>query len=345
MATQDRLQTRKPVPPVVALREIITGARSTQLIYVAAMLGIADLLKDGPKSSDELANRVGVHPHNLYRVLRALASLGIFAESSHGRFELTPQAEPLQTGVPGSLHPYAIRVGGEWMWGPWGQLLHSVRTGETAFDHVFDMGFFEYLSRNPQAGEVFNETMTISTEGGSAAVLAAYDFSGIATVVDVGGGHGSFIAAILKANPPLRGVLFELPHVAEGARRVIEAEGVADRCEIVAGDFFEAVPSGGDAYVLKIIIHDWNNEHAEAILQNCRHAMTNNGRLLLVERVIPPGNGPSEAKLLDINMMVMTGGVNRTEAEFEALFGATGFKLTKIVPTQSQFSIIEGMPG
>ena len=343
MPTQSDAKSGNQVAPAVALRELIGGFRATQLIYVAAKLGIADLLKHGPKTSDELAESVGAQPHALYRVLRALAGLGIFEEGRDGRFDLTPLAEPLRTGVPGSLRAWAVINGGEWQ-RSWGDLMYSVRTGRPAFDNVYGMGFWEYHDKNPETAESFNEGMSEIAERVLAGVVEAYDFSGATTAVDVGGGHGSLIAAILKANPHLRGVLFDKPAVVESARAAIEARGLAGRCELVAGDFFESVPGGADLHLLKWIIHDWDDDRAIMVLRSCRHALAGNGKLLVVERVIPPGNEPSEGKLGDIMMLVLMGGLERTEAEYRALFAKAGFTLTRIVPTASPFSVIEGVP-
>jgi hypothetical protein len=267
-----------------------------------------------------VANAVRAHPDALYRVLRALASVGIFTENQDGHFELTPLAEPLQTEVPGSVRAWAVRMGEEWTWRPWGELLYSVRTGETAFPHVFGMEVFEYGSRNPEAGKIQYESRTASMMHEAAAVVAAYDFSRINTLIDVGGGQGSQIAAILKANPHIGGILFDQPHVIEGARRLLEAEGVAASCTLVGGDFFQSGPVGCDAYILKNVIVDWNDERSIAILKNCHRVMTTHSKLLLIARVMPARVEPSaacqfEAKT-DLQMLVITGGRNRTEKEY-----------------------------
>ncbi len=343
MSTHSDIRSTGQPPPAVALRDLIDGFRKTQLIHVAAKLRIADLLKEGPKNCDELAQLAGARSQALYRVLRALVSMGICAENEDGRFELTPLAAPLQTGVPGSLRAWAIMSGNEWH-RSWGDLLHTVRTGEPAFEHVFGLEQWEYLARNPEAAETFNESMAEMMEHASAAIVAAYDFSRIATIVDVGGGHGSLIVAILKANPGLRGILFDRSYVVESAGNLLDGEGVAGCCQLVAGDFFRSVPGRGDAHILKWIIHDWDDDRAVAILKNCRRALPPNGRLLVVERVIPPGNEPFEGKMGDIMMLVLGGGLERNEAEYEALLAAAGFAMTKIVPTASPFSIIEGVP-
>ncbi len=327
------------VPPPVALLQLVTGYWVSQAIYVAAKLGIADLLKDGPKNDGELAKATGTHGRSLYRLLRALASVGVFAEAEDGRFGLTPLGECLQTGIPGSVRAITINHG-ERLYRPWGELLHSVRTGEPAVKHVF-----ECLAQNPESAAIFTEAMAEFTTQVSTAVVAAYDFSRCSKIVDVGGGNGTLLLSILQANPQMSGVLFDLPYVVEDARKHIAATDLTGRCEVVAGDFFASVPGGGDAYILKSIIHDWDDERALKILQNCHRAMAENGKLLLVEGVIPPGNEPFFGKLVDLNMLVMAGGGEHTEAEYRALFAAAGFTLTNVVPLQSpfSFSVIEGV--
>ncbi len=343
MSSEGSPQGTDQLTPSTVLKQMMDGYRVSKLIHVAAKLGIADLLKDGPKSSDDIAQSVGAHPQSLYRVLRALASFGVFAENGDGKFELTPLAQPLQNGVPGSVRAL-VTLSDEPGWQSWGQLHYSVMTGKPALNHVFGMDIWEYRRRNPEAARTFNHAMTERTNQSVATVVAAYDFSGISKIVDVGGGHGALVAAILKAYPQMRGILFDLPSVIEGSRGAIEAAGVAPRCELVGGDFFESVPGGGELYIAQRVIHDWEDDRAVAILKNCRHAMKDNERLLVVELVVPPGNTPHPSKLLDIIMLVIEGGLERTESEFRDLFDAAGFRLTRIVPTQSPFSIIEGVP-
>lgn len=330
--------------PAEVLSQMIAGLVRIQLIYVAAKLGIADLLKDRPKNSEELAESVGAHPRTLYRVLRALSSLGVFTENENSTFELTPVSELLQTGAPGSLRSKAIFFGEEWVWRPLGKLLHSVKTGENAFDHIFAMNVFDYYSQNPEAGEIQNALMTNVTVQEGPAILDAYDFSGIEKIVDVGGGHGTLIAAILKAYPLMHGVLAEVPSVIDGAKGSIESKGLVDRCELVAVDFFNNVPKGGDAYILKRVIYDWEDDRAVIILKNCRKVIANRGRLLLMETVIPSSNEPHPGKVSDIFMMLVAGGLMRSEVEFEQLLNAADFRLTRIVPTESGMSIVEGVP-
>jgi hypothetical protein len=333
------------MPPAVALRQMLLGYRISQALYVAAKLGIADVLKDGPKGSDELATAVGAHPDALHRLLRVLASVGIFAQVDQRRFTLTPLGALLQTDVPGSLWSTAVLTG-EWWWQAYGELLYSVTTGKPAHDHVYGMRNFEYFAQHPATGQLFLAGIAARRGPLSIAVAAAYDFSGVHVLIDVGAGAGDLIAAILKANPAMRGVVFDLPYIIDDAQALVEAEGVAARCDVVAGDFFASVPAGGHAYILRSVIHDWDDAHAVAILKNCHQAMQGQGKLLLVERVMPErAEQAPQVVLADLEMLVMTpGGRERTEAEFRGLLAAAGFKPTNIVSTQSELSIIEGVP-
>ncbi len=315
----------------------------TQLIYVVVKLGIPDRLVEGPQTADELARTVGAHPRSLYRVLRALASLGVFAEDGQGRFELTALAD-LLCDVPGSLRPFALSYGEPWWWNTWGNLLHSVQTGETAFDQLHGQGLFEYLGHHPDAAQVFNANMTSMTTPEARAVLAAYDFSSSRVVVDIGGGHGALVSAILNAHPHLRAVVLDLPAVIEGTRTRLESAGLADRSELIGGSFFEVIPAGGDTYTLKDILHDWDDSQATLILRQCRAAMRADAKLLVIERIIPPGNDPAVGKLIDIDMMVLTGGQERTEAEYRALLEGAGFRPQRVVSTDAEISIIEAVP-
>ena len=269
--------------------------------------------------------------------------MGIFTENQDGTFELTVKAEPLQSDVPESERDWAIAWGEEWLYRPWGGLLDNVKTDEPAFDRIFHMGFWEYLGSNSEAGKAFDQAMTSRSRGEFTAVLSTYDFSGISKIVDVGGGRGELISAILKANPNMQGVLFDQPTAIEGARRLVDSEGVSDRCELVGGSFFESVPAGGNAYILQAVLHNWNDSNATVILQNCRQAIGDNGRLLIIDNVLSTGNDPSPGKIADINMMVLVGALERTESEFRGLLGAAGFRLTKVIPNRGR-SIIEGEP-
>ncbi|WP_026735474.1 methyltransferase [Fischerella sp. PCC 9605] len=337
-------QNSNDMPPSMVILQLITSYRISQSIYVVAKLGIADLLKDSPKSTQELALATGTHAPSLYRVLRALASVGMFAEDSQGRFGLTPLAVCLQSDIDDSMRASAIVRGEDFYRKPWGHLLHSVKTGETAFRHVYNLEFFDYLAQNPDAAEMFDGAMTNYSTTVVDAVIAAYDFSSIGKLVDVGGGQGSLLAGILKAYPTMQGVLFEQASAIEHAKPLLEAQGVIERCQLVAGNFFASLPTTGDAYIMKNIIHDWDDERAVAILKNCYRAMPENGKLLLVEGVIFPGNEPSFSKLLDLEMLVLTGGRERTQAQHRDLLQSAGFHLTKIVPTASWQSIIEAVP-
>ncbi|SIO58072.1 hydroxyneurosporene-O-methyltransferase [Singulisphaera sp. GP187] len=330
--------------PTEQLFQIINGFWTSRAVYVAAKLGLADFVQEGPKSADELAAATGTHAPSLYRVLRALASTGIFLEDEQGRFAATPLSDVLRSGVPGSLRASAISELGEDHYDAWRNVLQSVKTGEIAFDHHFGMPVWEYYAQNQEVAQVFNESMSGLTRSIEAAVVRSCDFSHGRTVVDVGGGHGTFLAAILKANPTAKGILFDAPRVvAEGQNGLLSAEGLGGRIEAVGGDFFASVPGGGDIYTLKWIIHDWDDAKSVAILKNCHRAMARGGRLLLVESVIPPRNEPSLGKFMDLNMLVMTGGRERTADEFRDLLAAAGFRLARIIATPSPVSVIEAL--
>jgi len=324
------------VPAEAALTQLMLGTLASQALYVAAKLGIADHLVDGPRHVDELAQATETDASSLYRVLRALASLGIFTEQGDRVFAMTPTAEPLRSDVPNSLRDVAIFWGEDWHWQTWGKTIYSVRTGNSAWAQAHGDDVFAYFEKNPEAGAVFNRAMSSFSGLATKAVIDAYDFSGIEKLIDIAGGHGRLLAGVLEAYPSMRGVLFDLPHVLEGATRV-------DRCEYVSGDFFVSVPSGGDAYIMKHIIHDWDDERALKILRNIRTAMKPEGRVLLVEAVIADGNNQDFGKLLDLEMLVSPGGKERTAAEYEELFTRAGLRLTRIVPTKSPYSVIEAV--
>ncbi len=321
--------------------QMIQGFWVSRAIYAAAKLGIPDLLKDGPRSPDELAQATGTHAPSLYRVLRALDSVGVFAADDRGRFALTALGDTLRTGVPGSLRFFAIEELGENHYPAWEKVLHSVKTGAIAFNHVYGASKWQYMTKHPDEATIFDEAMASFSSVVAAAIVAAYDFSSSATLVDIGGGDGLLLSTILQANPQLRGVLADLPHVTEGALRRFQVEELTERCQIAPGDFFDSVPAA-DTYVLKWIIHDWDDERSVAILKNCRSAMTKSGKVLLVEAVIGPGATTAFSKFVDLNMLVMTGGRERTEAEYRALFDAAGLRLTRVIPTHTEMSILEG---
>jgi len=324
--------------------QIISGFWVSRGVYVIAKLGIPDLLKSGPKTAEELAEATKMHAPSLFRILRALASVGILNSANGDRFAQTPLSETLVTDAPGSLRWFAVSELGQEHYPAWGNLMHSVKTGEIAFDNFFGVDIWKYFQQNPEDAAVFNNSMSSMTAATNEAIMSLYDFSNFGTVVDVGGGHGGLITSILNRNPKVEGVLFDAPEVIEGARPKLEAAGVAERCETVAGDFFKSVPAGGDAYVMKWIIHDWDDEKSITILRNCRSRMRANGRLILVDCVVPESDEPHFSKFIDLNMLVMTGGKERTAKEFEQLLGAAGFKLLRIIPTELPFSIVEAEP-
>lgn len=328
--------------PAETLLGIARGFRTAQALYVAAGLGIADLLADGARSVDELATASGTHAPSLYRLLRALASIGIFAEDDTGRFRLTPLAEPLCANAPCSVRNMIRFLGAPMLVESWTQLLYSVETGQPAFNHLHGMGLYAYLDQHPGAAAIFHAGMAATAR--HPAVLAAYDFAGASVVVDVGGGNGTLISAILHAYPALRGILFERPEIAAGARERMEREGLAGRCEVVGGSFFEAVPEGGDLYILSDVLHNWGDEEAIEILASCRRAMTESGRLLVIQQVLPPGNEPSLGKFADLNMLTVLGGRERTEDEFRRLLAGGDFALIRVIATSDSYSIVEAVP-
>ncbi len=330
--------------PSAKLLDLVNGFKVSQALHVAATLGIADLLTNGPRSGDDLAAATCAHPRSLYRVLRALSAVGVFREDADERFALTPLGECLRSDATEPVAPWAVFIGQPEYWQAWGHLLDSVRTGEHAFRHAHGMTTWEYYARNPEAGAAFDSAMTSRSRRQANAVLNACDFKRFACVVDVGGGHGLLLSTILANYPSLRGVLFDQPHVVAGSEPVLRTARVADRCQVVGGDFFEAVPSGGDAHVLKFILHDWEDEQATAILRNCRRAIAPNGKLLVIESEISPPNEGASDKFLDLTMLVHTGGRERTREEWAALFATAGFRLVDATPIEAQVSIIEGVP-
>jgi hypothetical protein len=333
---------RSPAP-LQQMLQLLNGHCVEQALHVAAVLGIADLLADGAKGVDELASATGAHGPSLYRVLRMLAGIGVFDEGTNGRFTLTPLGATLRSDVPDSVRDRAIFYGSPEMWRTWGNLRHAVMTGESPFEHTHGEPFYEYLARHPGVGAPFNRYMTKSSEQHNPAIVASYDFSSIGTLVDVGGGHGATLAAILQRHPALRGILYDLPPVVGQASR-LEAAGLAGRCTVIGGDMLEGVPGGGDAYLIKWVLMDRPDDVAVRLLGNCAAAMGDDGKVLVVEMVMPPGGGPSFSKVMDVQMLLVFGGGRlRTEAEFRDLFAAAGLRLTRVTPTASPNSIIEGV--
>jgi hypothetical protein len=332
-------------PPGLRLREMLTAYWTSMSIGLAAKLGIADLLVGGPKSPAELAKATGTLTEPLYRLLRALASVGIFVEDEQGRFALTPLAEPLRSDVPGSSRAMAIMITEE-QFLTWGHLEYSLRTGKIAFDHVYGKPVFDYLAENPDKAKIFDQAMVSVHGRESNAMCDAYDFSAFGTLIDVGGGNGSLLRTVLDRVPTLQGILYDLPHVVERAKANLPA-----RCEAIGGSFFDSVPAYDGragrtpvAYLMRHIIHDWDDEKSLTILRNVRKVISALDRLLVVEIVVPAGNAPSFSKFMDLHMMLIPGGKERTETEYGDLFAKAGFRLTRIVPTASDVSMIEGVP-
>ena len=327
-----------------AMQKVINGFRLSQLVSVAAALGIADRLASGPKSVQALAAATGAHEDALYRVLRTLASFEIFEERADDNgapaFRLTDAGEWLRSDVAGSLRVAAEVAGADWMWNAWGGLLRSVMTNETAFDAIYGQSTWTWFDAHPAAAALFNRHMEALTAADARAIVEAFDFSRFGTIVDVAGGQGALLAAIVGRHAGARGVLFNLERVVAAARDQLPPE-VADRVELVAGDFFASVPRGGDAYILKNILHDWADEPARAILRVCRRDMPPHAALLIVERLVGPPNDGFDGKLADIQMMVRNGGRNRTEREFRLLLAACGFAAARVVHAAGGPSIIE----
>jgi hypothetical protein len=320
---------------------MITGYWVSQMVYVAAKLELADRLADGSKSADELARESGTNARALYRLLRGLASVGVFSQTPDDRFRLNPLAESLRRDAPNSQWAMAVMMGEE-HYRCWGDLLESVRTGETAFDRLYGRPIFDYLADRPEQAAVFDAAMTAIHGRETSAMLDAYDLSSVGVLADVGGGNGTNLVGVLKRYPTMKGVLFDLEHVVERAKETLSSAGVSGRARTVAGDFFAAVPVEADAYFLRHIIHDWDDERAALILRNVRKSMRPGAKLLVVEYVLPTGDASSFGKLLDLNMLLLPGGVERTEAEFQRLFDASGFRLTRVVPTAGGLSVVEG---
>jgi hypothetical protein len=327
-----------------SLRRLIMGFRDTQLVFVAAKLGIADQLEHGAKTAEELSQGSGLNSAVIYRVLRALATIGLLTESSDGSFALTAVGELLRTNVDGSLRSVALLYGDAWLWHAYGHMLYSAQTGEPAFAYAHGRAFYRFLAEEPAASAVFQDAMSEFSAHETAAILNAYPFGSAKMIVDVGAGQGAFLARILAEHAHLSGIAFDAPTVIPAAERLFAERGLASRTTCVGGDFFRGLPPGGDLYVLKSVLHNWDDTDAARILQACRPAMSAGARLLVIERVIPPAGEASEAKLFDINMLVVIGGRERTIAEYRVLLETAGFTLNRAIPTTSPLSIVEAMP-
>ncbi|WP_425615541.1 methyltransferase [Anatilimnocola sp. NA78] len=329
--------------PVLALKQMITGYWTSQAIYVAAKLELADKLSTVSKNAAELANETKTNEGALFRLLRALASVGIFSQQADGKFALSPLADPLRKDVDDSQWAMAVMMGEE-HFSAWGELLYSIQTGQGSFRKVYGEGVFDYLGKHPEQAKVFDAAMT-SIHGKETALMAdAYDFGQLGTICDVGGGNGSTLATILQRNPKLKGVLFDLPHVVERAQPNLATAGVVDRCQLVGGSFFEKIDVQADAIMMRHIIHDWDDAKCITILKNCRAALGPEGKVLVVESVVPTGNEPGFVKWLDLTMLVIPEGKERTEVEYRELFASAGLKLQRIVHTAGELDILEAVP-
>jgi hypothetical protein len=332
------------LPPHAQLIQMGTAAFVTKVLYVAAKLGLADHLAGGARSADDLAAVLGAHPDSLYRFMRSLAGFGVLTESAEGRFALTSLGRALESAAPGCARSTLITLGGAAFSSAFEHLEHAVRTGETGFERAWGMPVFDYLAARPEEARLFSETMVGFHGAEPPAVAEAYDFSTLHRIVDVGGATGNLLAAILQRHAALRGVLFDRPHVVVDAPALLAAHGVASRATIESGDFFQSVPAGADAYLLSHVIHDWSEAQCLDILGCCRQAMAPNGRLLIVEMVLPAGDTPHPGKLLDMVMLTIPGGRERTAREYAQLLERARFRVERIVPTASPVSIVEAFP-
>jgi predicted O-methyltransferase YrrM len=331
----------RQIPPPAQMMQLITGFWVSCSIYAAARLNLAGYLAEAPMTADQLATATQTHAPSLYRLMRALASVGIFRSNDKGQFELTHLGNTLRADVPGSMRAMALAQLGD-HYKAWGNLSYSITTGNTAFDEAEGMPIWKYYETHPEDGLNFMKAMTGLTQAVIMNIVPAYDFSGFGTIVDVGGGNGALLAAVLKAAPRSKGIVFDEDYVVKETQTRLEAEGLADRCGVAAGSFFESVPAGADAYLLKMILHDWDDAKCVRILANCARAMRAGGKVLVLDSVIPPGDGPHPGKFMDLNMLSMTGGRERTEKEFAALFDRAGLELRGVTHTHSPlFSIVE----
>jgi hypothetical protein len=321
---------------------MLNGFLTVQALHVAAVLGIADLLASGPKSVPDLASATGAHRSTLYRLLRMLTGPGVFREQPDGRFAVTPLGATLQSDSPDSVREWALFVGAPEMWAVWEGLRDSVMTGQVAFSAVHGAPISQYLATRRDLGALFHGWMTRQSNQHNAALVAAYDFSPFRLVADIGGGQGSTLAAILAAHPSVHGILLDLPQVVAHLPALEEAQ-VTGRCQVIGGDMLASVPAGADAYLIKRVLMDWADEDATALLRNCAAAMAGQGKVIVIEMLMPAGNDPSPVKPFDILMLLNQSGRIRTEAEFRELFTAAGLRLTRIIPTASPNSILEGV--
>ncbi|MCO6509981.1 MAG: hypothetical protein J5I65_04240 [Aridibacter famidurans] len=334
--------TREEIPPQAVIIQMAFGYVLSQALSVAARLRVADILADGAKTADEIASDAGAHGPSVFRMMRALAKAGIFVRDEGGRWSNTVLSEYLRSDHPDSMRGMVHMICDREHWIPQGDLEHSVRTGECGFQHTFGKPIFDYFGEHPEAAAIFDEAMTsLSTTVGKA-VAEAYDFSGAATVADVGGGHGILLSSVLKANPEANGILFDQPHVVAGAS-VPKREGVAERTRIVEGDFFTEVPVEADVYLMKHIIHDWNDEESVSILSNVAASAKPGSKVLLVESIVEDEDVPSLSGIMDLNMLAMTSGRERTAGEYADLLQRSGWEFRRVIPTHSPMQIVEAV--
>ena len=341
--SEQNTQSGQPAPSAYMFQSLL-GFMMPQAIHVAAKLGIADIVAKTPATIEELAAATRSSAPSLRRLLTFLASAGIFSEDSAGKYRQTPFSDTLRADHPQSLRAFAILFGSGILWRSFGDLATTIATGEPAFHHVFGMSFFEYLAAHPEDATIFNAGMTSMSSFELPAIVAAYDFSGFERVVDVGGGQGALLLGVLSANPKLRGMLFDMPSVVANAI-ALKTGSMAGRCEVIGGDFFKSVPEGADGYLMRVVIHDWNDDDALKILKSCRRAIRPDGKLLLIESVLKPANQPDLSRFNDLIMLALTpGGRERTEAEFNELLRKAGFALTRVIPATGLTSIVESRP-
>ncbi len=327
------------------LRELVNGFRISQALHVAAVLGVSDLLADGPLDLESLARRTDSNPESLGRLLRALAAVGIYVQTDDGGYANSELSEALRTGAPGSVKGWATLIGEPYFWSAWGHLLSSTRSGETAFTALYGMDVWAYRAGDATRTAVFDAAMTDLAARMAAAVAEAYDFPDHGLLVDIGGGHGALLAGVLAAYPSLSGVVFDLPHVVAGADEILTDTPARERIRLVAGDMFESVPTGGDVYLMKSVLHDWPDEDCESILRICRAAMSPSSALLIVERLLAGPNEGADTKFSDLNMFVMTGGRERSEEQFVRLLERSGLQHRRTLYTTSPWSVVEAVIG
>lgn len=329
-------------PGFEEMRRLVSGYSVTIAISAVTELGIPDRLAEGPRDAGALARDTGVNEDFLRRVLRYLASEGVFEQRADGAFALTPLSQWLRKDVPGSIRPRAIFAGSALSWSAWGGLSTALKSGRSGMEAAFGETLFAHVKSHPEAGAVFNNFMATQTAASNKALLASYSFAGVREMVDVGGGRGALIAGALQAEPGLRGILFDMPEVVASAAPLLAEAGVAERCRVLGGNFFEGLPPGADLYALKFILHDWRDAECVRILGHCRRAMVPEGRVLIIEHIVPDGLAPHFARFMDINMLVMTdGGRERTQQEYERLLRQAGLRLGKAVPTEAGISALE----